>query len=246
MANSFKYNSVDMADYGLIIASHDKPFTQSTNSIQLRDYAFALDSLRPLATMTIPVWIKASNHVMLLSYFDSIKSALNYRDNKALALDIFDDRYWLARFNSISGAFLGPVAWKGEISFLLHDAAAYDNTETTGTLHTVDEDPEIITETVGGTEKTEPVYTLTSDDTLNDTTVIVENETSGETLEWTGDLVPTDILEIDVANFTVKLNDILDMFSVEGQFPSLLVGANTINVYDFSGTFQAKYRKRYV
>ena len=245
MADSFSFNSVDMSTYGLRLRSHEEPFTQERENIQLRNRAYGLDSYRPPVPFTLDVAISAADIATLKSYLDSIKSTLNKRVDRQLTLDTFTDRYWMARFVSMTGSITTATAGEGEITFSADDPAAFSTTETDND-HTVDEDPEEITETAGGTERVEPVYLLTCDDTLTDTTVIIENETTGETLEWTGDLVADDELEIDVVNCTVKLNDVLDMLTVEGQFPSLLPGANTINVSGFSGTFNATYRARYV
>ena len=103
-----------------------------------------------------------------------------------------------------------------------------------------------ITETVTGTEKTFPVYTLTCDDLLGSSTVKIENETTGAIIEWTGTLVPDDVLEIDTANMVIKLNGVENMLTVEGQFPTLLLGDNIINITDFSGALTVVYSPRYV
>jgi len=99
---------------------------------------------------------------------------------------------------------------------------------------------------IGGTEKVRPVYTFTCDDTLTDTTVIITNTATGEAIEWTGDLVADDVLEIDAGNFTVKLNGVEDMTTVDGQFPQLLPGNNQITIEGFTGPMSIVYRERYV
>lgn len=103
-----------------------------------------------------------------------------------------------------------------------------------------------LTETAGGTEQTYPVYTLTADDTLADTTVEIENETSGQTFEWTGSLVADDVLVINCQTGHVTLNGVASMATVDGQFLHLLPGANVINVSGFSGEINFTYRPRYI
>ena len=103
-----------------------------------------------------------------------------------------------------------------------------------------------IIETAGGTEKTRPIWTLTCDATLTGTTVGIENLTTGEKIEWTGDLDDGDELKIDMDLMLVYLNDIESMGTVDGQFPTLIPGANDIEVTGFSGALNIKYRERYV
>jgi hypothetical protein len=106
--------------------------------------------------------------------------------------------------------------------------------------------PMRITLTVGGTELVSPVFTLTADSTLSDTTVEIENEAAGETITWEGSLVNTDVLEIDCSTGIVKLNGSEDMSDVSGQFPHLIPDTNILNVSGFSGSMNIAYRARYV
>ncbi len=102
-----------------------------------------------------------------------------------------------------------------------------------------------IIEVAGGTANTKPTITLTCDDTLTSTTVEVANATTGETLEWTGNLVPDDVLVIDSSTFYVTLNGSASMANVSGQFPTLQTGTNYIGVSGFTGTMNITYRDRY-
>lgn len=245
MANSFTFNSVDMASYGLVRSLHTKPFAQITDASQLRDRAYAFDSKRPQTLMELEVWITAADKATLLGYLDSIKTALNSRGNKVLSLDIYTDRYWMARFDSMEGSFRGSVAWEGTIMFILYDPAAYDNTETS-TPYAGITDPDTQTETVGGTERTKPVFVLTCNAALPATTVSIFNAATGETITWTGDLVNGSVLTIDCEDCLVKLNGTEDMVSVDGQFPRLLVGDNELTIEGFTGDMDVNYSKRYV
>lgn len=245
MADSFSFNTVDLSTYGLKLRSYETPFTQETPSAQMLDKAVGLQSLRRPIPFSLDIVVSAADKATLLSYLDSIKSTLNEREDCKLTLDSFTDRYWMVRFINMRGEIRTARAWEGTIDFVANDPAAYDNTQTSSD-YTVDEDPETCVETVGGTEKVRPLYTLTCDSTLSDTTVIITNTATGEAIEWTGDLVDTDVLEINAEEFTVKLNDVDDMTEVDGQFPQLLTGSNTLTVEGFSGSFNIKYRKRYV
>ncbi len=245
MSDSFSYNSVDMADYGLRLLTHQEPFAQETSVMQLVDRAYGLSSRRPAVEYSLDVKVHAADIATLKSYLDSIKEALNQRGDKQLTIDTFTDRYWLARFSGMTGSISTARIWAGTITFLTGDPHAYDNDETESGPHTVDEDPEEIIETPGGTEKTCAVFTLTCDDTLADTTVGIENLTTGQKIEWTGSLVADDVLEVDCVNKHIRLNGVDDMSTVSGPFPELWVGGNTLEVTGFSGTVTITYRERY-
>jgi phage-related protein len=105
---------------------------------------------------------------------------------------------------------------------------------------------ESFTITAGGTEKAKPVITLTADDTLTATTVEIENGATGESFQWTGDLVAADVLVIDCATGQVTLNSVAYIAGMDGQFIQLLPGANAITITGFSGTLNFNYRARYV
>lgn len=136
MAYSFSFNSVDMSAYGLRLRTHEEPFEQTTDSIQLLDLAYGLASLRPGKTITADVVIYAADFATLRSYLDSIKSALNQREDCALAIDSITDRYWLARFVSMTKNQNTARAWEGTITFIANDPAAYANSETNNN-HTI-------------------------------------------------------------------------------------------------------------
>jgi predicted phage tail component-like protein len=130
MANSFSYNGVDMSTYGLRLRTHEEPFEQETDSIQLLDRAYALNSLRPAVTITLDVAISAVDFSTLLSYLDSIKTALNQREEKVLKIDSITDRYWMVKFISMVKSKNTARIWEGTITFIANDPAAYANTET--------------------------------------------------------------------------------------------------------------------
>lgn len=137
MSNSFSFNSVDMSAYGLRLRTHEESFNQETPAVQLLDKAYGLNSLRPAGTITLDVAIYAANITTLKSYLDSIRSALNHREDKELKIDTFTDRYWLARCVGMEGSITTARIWQGMITFACHDPAAFDNDEEDSD-HTID------------------------------------------------------------------------------------------------------------
>jgi phage-related protein len=103
-----------------------------------------------------------------------------------------------------------------------------------------------LTETNPGTGSVGPVITLTCDDDTGETVVGIENLTSGESFEWTGELADGDVLVVDCETMQVTLNDAVSMAAVDGQFIQLLPGANEIEITGFFGTVNFTYRSRYV
>jgi phage-related protein len=245
MANSFSFNSVDMSAYGLRLRTHQEPFSQETDAVQLLNILYGMNSVRPGKAISLNVVVYAAALATLLSYLDSIRRALNQRVDEVLAIDTFTDRYWLARFVAMTGSMTTARIWEGQIDFVAHDPASYKTSETSNTT-TIDADPHDVSETNGGNEQASPVYTLVCDDTLAATDVIITNTANGQALTWEGDLIPSDVLEIDVERMIVKLNGVEDMTAVSGQFPMLVPGVNLLTVVGYSGTFNIRYRERNV
>jgi phage-related protein len=135
--------------------------------------------------------------------------------------------------------------WEGTIVFYAADPCAYKNTADSNN-HTIATDPDEITETNGGTAAVRPVITITSDADHGETTVTITSVTTGEALAWTGTFDTDDVLEIDCEEMVVKLNGTVDMLEVEGEFPQLLPGSNTIDTDGFTGTLNFTYKDRYL
>jgi len=154
MANSFSFNSVDMSAYGLRLLTHEEPFSQETPAAQLPDRAYGYSSLRSPIPVSLYVKVYAADIATLKSYLDSIKQTLNQRVDCPLAIDTFDDRYWMVRFVSMVGEIQTARVWKGTITFSANDPAAYDNDETSNDKETalvIAESGEIEVETGDGT-----------------------------------------------------------------------------------------------
>jgi len=242
--SSFTFNGTDFADYGLVVKERDIPMGYEIDSTQLHYRAFATDSKVAPKTISLGVVVTAASVTVLKTNMDTIMRLLNTWDDEALILDTLSDRYWNARFKSLSGRFKG-VKFEGNIEFICLDPYAYDNTEVSND-YTDNEEPETITETTGGTALIEPVYLLTADGQQLAATVTVRNDTLGLEISWTGDLENGEDLKIDVPLWLVTLEDVASMSTVTGEFPLLSPGvANTIEVGGFTGNVKITYRNRY-
>jgi len=247
LANSLSFGGTALSTYGLAVTSHGLAVAQDATAIRIQDKAFAWRSSLAPEIISLGVDVKAGSLATLKSYLDSIKTILNTREDAQLILDMFSDRYWLARFESLNGNLNGRVGWSGNLIFIAHDPLAYSTSETDHS-HNIDADPDTVVETAGGTANAEPVYTLTAGEALGAVEITLENLTTGLSLTWSGTLADADKLIIDVANWLVTLNDTPDMSTVTGRFPYLKPGANSIKVTNFSdsGTLDIVYRARYL
>jgi phage-related protein len=245
MSNYFKFNNIDMSSYDLELLNYPNEFFQDTESLQARDRAWGLTSKRMPQMVSFYVGIKGSGLSDLLSNLDDIKQALNQVTDCKLEIASITDRYWMARFSGMIEEQCSAKRWKGMINFILFDNMAYDNTEEDNN-HTINEDPESFTETNPGTGNAKVVITLTCDDDLGEVTIGIENLTSGELFEWTGEINISDVLVIDCETMQVTLNDVVAMTGVDGRFIQLLPGNNSIEVTGFSGNLNFTYRPRYI
>lgn len=238
-----------MSDYGLYLNSHSIPLMQDAEHAQLDDMAYAWDSKRTPKQLPLSVSIKADSITDLKSKIDSIRSALNERTDKELALDLYDDRYWLARLRSFTGNIISPTLFQGKVDFICYDPNAYDNTETSSD-YSIDADPKSVYEETGGTALIKPVYTLVAGEDLAGATIKVKNDNSSEEFIWAGNMSITDIFVIDVTRMYVTLEGASAMDGItQQQFPLLVPNTfNEIIVTGFGslGTLNITYRSRYI
>lgn len=253
MANSLTFNGTALSTYGLAVTSHGLSVAQDAIAIRIQDKAYAWRSSLAPKIISLGVDVKASSLANLKSYLDSIKTILNTREDAQLILDMFSDRYWLARFESLNGNLNGRVGWSGDLNFIAHDPLAYSTGDAITTLHNLNTtDPQTVTETPEGTANTNPVYTLLAGSALGAIEVTLENLTTSPELAlvWSGTIAEDDELEIDVANKLVSLNDTPSMATVTGRFPYLQPGANSIKVTSWgtagTNTITIVYRNRYL
>jgi predicted phage tail component-like protein len=245
---SFTFYSIDLADYDLSITNSDAyVFNQALAYTQLKDYGVMGDYKRSARTIKLDIIVQGTNAADVISNLDNIKKTLVTDEDAELILDAITTRYWNARLKSLEGEFKANTAWVGEVEFLCVDPVAYSTTETDSNYN-IDADPDTNIETSTGTGFAYPVFTLTAGEALADATIILENETTLESLTWEGSLEDEDVLEIDSEHFVVTVNGTESMSDVSGKFPRLQSGDNSITVTGFSttGTLDITYRDRYV
>lgn len=246
MAHSLNFNNVDLSNYGVVVTMLELPVTQDSDYTQLPDKAYAWRSSLEPKSINVSIFVLAPDSATLKSYLDGIKLALNERESKQLKFDMYDDRYWLARFGSMQGQHIGQTAWQGELEFTCHDPVAYSTSEESND-YDIDVDPKTVQESASGTAIAYPVYTLTTDIGIDPATIEITSINTGYELIWEGSLSENDELEIDTVHWIIKLNDTESMENVSGKFPLLL--PNTINhlkISGFSGTLNITYRNRYL
>ena len=254
---SFSFNGVDLANYRVVVNSATRdPSYHQFGHIQLEDKAYAgrVKFLPLLLSLDISV-IGNKDDVIVIppiailgvrNLITYIKKVLSPRDIYQLIFDTMPDRYWLARFQSLDGAFLAPGYFRGNVDFLCEDPRAFHIIETVHTFN-IDADPKTVGEGIGSTAFVEPVYLLTAGENVGATTVTLENLATGQEISWVGTIAITDTLEIDTAHWLVKLNGVVDMATVGGLFPKLIPGINPLVVGGFGvlGTMQVTYRNAF-
>ncbi len=250
MANSIDFNGFDLSDYGLVL-THGNPqdFQQLSDSQQIEDIAYSFNPKHQPMVFRLDVDVIAATRATLDSYLDSIKAIIVTEIAARLEFDTIIDRYWMAKLDAFNGGYRAPGYFSGVMIFRADDPLGYDNTEVSSD-HAIDTDPKTVVETPGGTGYINPVYTLTAKENLGAITIKLENISTDEELQWTGTLTTNDELEIDVANWTVKKNDVDDM-DIIGQFPRLAPNtANSIKVTalysSVAGELNITYRNRYL
>lgn len=255
---NFSFNGTDLADYSLTVNdAHRDRLEHIFEELQLEQKAYSGRRLVKPLLLSLDVTVNSNAEdiwilppIIALStrkILTFIKKVLGQRDPCELILSHLSDRYWLAKFQSFNGDFIAPGVFRGSIDFLCEDPRAFAVDETKHS-YDVDADPKTIYEGIPGTAYVEPVYLLTAGEALNDITVLVKNETTGQQLSWKGSLAEDDTLEIDVANWLIKKNDVADMSTVSGEFPRLNPGTNKLIIDGFGslGTLGLTYRSAYL
>jgi len=240
---SITFNNTDLSTYNLRAIEFDIPTENVVDWAQTNEKGYAAESKNKPKYIVFEVVVTGTSLANVVTNLDSVKKYLQETQDAHLEINAITDRYWEARFVSLAGNFRGTY-WEGALTFLCLDPLAYKNTGTAEGSD-ITTDPQEITITPGGTGRTRPLITLTCDDTLIGTTVSIEHTTEGQTVEWTGDLVPSDVLIFDCERWLVTLNDVSDMANVEGEFPYLVPGANVLSVAGFSGSYTVAWTDRY-
>ena len=248
MGNSLSFDGTDLSQYGLTIAKRGMPLEFTAESVQLQHKAYANSSLIIPKVIGLDISVLGASLAELKTNLDSIKQILGNRDDAKLILDSLTDRYWWARFQSLTGV-ISSLAFMGYLTFIAYDSFAYDVDETTHTYDAGDflADPQTLILSVGGTTRTEPLYTFTAGEALNAIALKLKNLDTDMELQWEGSLANTDTLKVNVASWVVLKNDVEDM-AISGAFPYLIPGSNSIKITAFgtSSALTVVYRKRYL
>lgn len=244
---SVKFNGTDLSDYGLELRQVVAPLTQEAKFAQLQDKAYRFEAVRPGKVIQLSCIVYADDLEDLLDKLDNINKAIAIRESKELVLGHQADRYWLAQFQQMSGPFTGIGAYEAELIFFAADPLAYavDKTIYTTTLNT---DPWTGTMNVAGTTEASPIYTLTPQNGPFGDQIILANITTGQTLIIDKEPVVGDVIVIDTERWIVTNNSIPIMNLIEGQFPRLKPGNNSLNISGLGDSPQLKveYRGRFI
>lgn len=244
---SIEFNGTDLSTFGLELQQITAPLTQEAKFAQLQDKAYRFEAVRPGKVIQLSCIIYADNLTDLLTNIDNINRVIAIKEPKQLILGHQTDRYWLAQFQQMTGPFTGIGAYEVELVFFAADPLAYAANETIYTT-TLNTDPWTGTLNVGGTAEASPVYTLTPQNGPFGDQVVVTNITTGQTLIIDKEPVVGDVIVIDTERWIVTNNSTPIMNLIEGQFPRLKPGNNSLNISGLGDSPQLKveYRGRFI
>jgi hypothetical protein len=84
--------------------------------------------------MTLDIYITGANQAQCEERYWDVRGLLDQEDECVLKLDRFNDRYWMAQFDSLSPlTFVGKNVVSATLIFTMHDRAAYANMESSDT-----------------------------------------------------------------------------------------------------------------
>lgn len=230
MASSISFNDTDLSTYGLIVTSSNANILkQLVSFIQLKDRGYRAGVKRPPRPISLDIAVIGTSRANLDSNLDNIKRIITTETDSKLILDILSNRYYMACLRDFDGEYRSPTLFKGSMDFICVDPLGYSTTLTESN-HSIDADPDTVTETTTGTGMVNPVYVLTAREDLGAVTIKLENVTTDEELQWTGTLNTDDYLTVDVPNWIVRKDGTVSMSTVTGQFPRLQPGANSLKV----------------
>ena len=245
MANSLTFNGHDLSDYGLIVKSRNMPVDFQADGVLVEDISYAGNSKVPPKNISLEITVTASSPTVLKSNMDTIMLILNQQESQQLILDTLTDRYWIARFKSLNGTYRG-IAFNGTLEFTCFDPFAYAVSESTD-VTAIAADPDNAVIDAGGTALIRPVYTIVSDANDGTATIVLHSDNTDEEIEWSGALIIGTEIEIDCANWVVYKDDVEDMATVSGQFPTLVQDTtNLILTSGFTGSLTVTWRNRFV
>jgi len=138
--HSLTYNGTAFNTYGLIVRlpTPSPTLVRSYDSIQTQDRAWAGKGQAGPGVFTLPVVIVGTSSANCLSRVSTIRGLLDQEEECALSFDMYTDRYWMAKFDSLDGMFTADMVWEGTLIFTCHDGKAYANTPISGAPQTFD------------------------------------------------------------------------------------------------------------
>jgi len=252
MSGSMSFGGTDLSAYGLYVLDTSlhgivPPPRLRQAKLTGKSGAYDFDAEYEPRVFAVDVVVIGSSLSDLQDKLDDLAAILDVELGlQELIFDVQDDRYFNAKLASAPAfAYKGFTA-ETQLRFVCPTPFAYSTTETDSD-HTVDEDPETIYETPGGNYYAEPVWTLTADEEIGATTVVITNGTTSEAFEWTGSIGDGEVLVIDSAQWHVTLEGVASMGDISGAFPRLKGGVkNTLTIEGFDGNVNITYRARYL
>lgn len=212
MANSAHFAGTDLSGttYGLTVVggsvSLGAPPRVQYQPVPFRNGGYDAGGFLEARTISFRAYVAGTSESDLASKIDALNRLLNTTSAQSLRFDNFlSGRYWLVRLSSpIDSDFTGS-SHEFDLEFTAADPVAYSTTETTQTV-SVSGSPTSATVpasgTIGGSEYAEPVWLYTAGGT--ETSILLQNTTTEETIKWNGSLSNTHKLRIDAARFTIE------------------------------------------
>lgn len=135
MSHSLTWNGTALSTYGLIVrlATPAPTLARTYDSMQCQDRAWAGKGQGAASVFNLPVIIVGTSSSNLLSRVSTVRGLLDQEDECTLAFDMYTDRSWLAKFDSMNGDYTSPTTWEGTIIFTCHDRTAYATAASTQT-----------------------------------------------------------------------------------------------------------------
>ena len=187
-----------------------------------------------------------------LARVDALLRGLNTRTAGELYFDAQTDRYWLARFAG-ADALTKISPWTGRtlLRFVADDPFAYATAESTDEI-VVTADQQAFELESGGSAESWPAFVVTPGGG-GAGLIVVENELRGERLAYGQALAAGKELRIDCSRQVVEISDTgqgewsASMLHVDGVFPALAPGTNSMVIYGADGaTLNVAWRDRYL
>lgn len=197
-------------------------------------------------TVKINGTVAGTDYDTLRSNMDALQAALyNQTDEYKLTLD--DDRFLMVQYRNFS------QGWKNfrrlaTFSFDLIAADPFWYSETLNSSSAVRSNGVGFTITNNGNAPTRAKITFTIGGTPVSNDLMLVNETTGETFEFTGAVAAADLLvlnnRVDQRRFTVLNDGVDELLFFEGDPMTLAPGANTLKFYSAVGGITTKVEHR--